>query len=159
VGRHYILCRLYRAAGLSPRACSAHRARGRHKILRSGVTVPFDRKRYPVDWDQISRAIRDRAGARCECSGECGYKAGHQAGGIDAGRCLSCQGEPNPVTRRTVILTVAHLNHTPADCRPENLRAMCQRCHLNYDRAHHIANARRRRRAARASGELFGGEC
>jgi hypothetical protein len=31
------------------------------------------------------------------------------------------------------VLTVAHLNHDPQDCRDENLKAFCQRCHLRYD--------------------------
>ena len=36
-----------------------------------------------------------------------------------------------------VVLTVAHLNHTPGDDRDENLKALCQWCHLTYDRSHH----------------------
>lgn len=32
-----------------------------------------------------------------------------------------------------VVLTVAHLNHVPEDCRPENLKHWCQRCHNTYD--------------------------
>jgi hypothetical protein len=36
-----------------------------------------------------------------------------------------------------VVLTIAHLNHTPGDDRPENLKALCQWCHLNYDKLHH----------------------
>jgi hypothetical protein len=36
-----------------------------------------------------------------------------------------------------VVLTIAHLNHTPGDDRDENLKAMCQWCHLNYDQLHH----------------------
>jgi hypothetical protein len=68
---------------------------------------------------------------------------------------MASQGLPNPVTGRTVILTVAHLDHTPANCDPGNLRAMCQRCHLSYDREHHIANARAKRRNRRATGDLF----
>lgn len=56
--------------------------------------------------------------------------------------------------------TVAHLGapnpdgtpgnkHDKMDVRDENLAALCQRCHLNYDRDEHLANAaatRRRRR-------------
>jgi len=48
-----------------------------------------------------------------------------------------------------VALTVAHLNHDTTDNRPENLKAMCQRCHLRYDAKHHARSAaetRRRRR-------------
>lgn len=36
-----------------------------------------------------------------------------------------------------VVLTIAHLNHQPGDDRPENLKALCQWCHLHYDQVHH----------------------
>lgn len=36
-----------------------------------------------------------------------------------------------------VVLTVAHLNHTPGDDRDENLAALCQWCHLILDLPHH----------------------
>lgn len=36
-----------------------------------------------------------------------------------------------------VVLTVAHLNHTPGDDRDENLAALCQWCHLIHDLQHH----------------------
>ena len=41
-----------------------------------------------------------------------------------------------------VVLTVAHLDHTPENCDPSNLRALCQRCHNKYD-AKHRAETRR----------------
>lgn len=31
------------------------------------------------------------------------------------------------------ILTVAHLNHQPSDCRTENLKALCSVCHLQME--------------------------
>lgn len=34
---------------------------------------------------------------------------------------------------RRYLLTVAHLNHIPSDCRRENLRALCSPCHCRYD--------------------------
>ncbi len=119
--------------------------------------MPMDRKLYPPDWDRISRKIRERAGGRCECSGECGHDhaAEDAAATAPSSRCWAQDGGANPVTSRTVILTVAHLNHTPADCRDENLKAMCQRCHLSYDRPRHLAKARQNRRAQRATGDLF----
>lgn len=93
-----------------------------------------DRRRYPRDWPEISRAIRfDRAGGQCECTGECG--AGHE------GRCEARHGQPHPVTGSLVVLTTAHLDHTPENCDPGNLRAFCQRCHLRYDADLHRANA------------------
>lgn len=39
--------------------------------------------------------------------------------------------------RVRIVLTVAHLNHTPGDDRDENLRALCQWCHLNFDARKH----------------------
>lgn len=54
-----------------------------------------------------------------------------------------------------IVLTVAHLNHQPEDCRPENLAAMCQRHHLAYDHDHHRANAQATRRAKAGTMELF----
>jgi len=93
---------------------------------------PENRDRYPANWPQISARIRhDRAGDRCECAGECG--TGHE------GRCKAVNGQHSPYTRSMVVLTVAHLDHTPEHCDDENLRAMCQRCHLAYDHDHHAA--------------------
>lgn len=97
-----------------------------------------NRDRYPDDWPAISERIRfDRAGGRCECDGRCG--SGH------GGRCDAWNYQPHPVTESVVVLTVAHLDHTPENCDDENLMAMCQRCHLSYDRHIHIATARRTR--------------
>lgn len=53
-----------------------------------------------------------------------------------------------------IVLTVAHLNHEPADCRPDNLRAWCQRHHLAYDQEHHLQTAYATRMARRGNLEL-----
>ncbi len=96
--------------------------------------MPIDYKRYPPDWTQISLRIRtERAQNRCEW-------------------CQAVNGQPHPRTGSRVVLTVAHLGtpfadgrsgdkHDKADVREENLAALCQSCHLNYDRADHIHNA------------------
>ncbi len=103
---------------------------------------PENRDRYPADWPEISARIKfDRAGGRCECEGECGR-------GTHAGRCTNRQHQPAYGTGSRVILTTAHLNNIPEDCRDENLRAMCQGCHLHYDREHHAQTAAATRRAA-----------
>jgi len=44
-----------------------------------------------------------------------------------------------------VVLTCAHLNHTPEDNRRENLAALCQACHLAYDAPHKAAERLRRK--------------
>jgi hypothetical protein len=102
---------------------------------------PENRARYPKDWPAISLAIKARAGWRCECLGECGRS-------IHDDRCPNHHGRLAYGTGSTVVLTTAHLNHTPEDCRPENLKAMCQGCHLRYDRDHHAQTRERTRRAA-----------
>lgn len=111
--------------------------------------MPFQKERYPDNWKQISITIRQRAGGRCEW-------------------CGAENGMPHPVTGSRVVLTVAHLGtprpdgtpgnkHDKLDVRPENLAALCQRCHLNYDRDEHKANAaatRRRRKIEAGQIEL-----
>jgi hypothetical protein len=102
---------------------------------------PENRARYPADWADISRRIRfERAFGRCECEGECNR-------GSHEGRCPNRHGKPAYGSGSTVVLTVAHLNHMPEDCGDVNLKAMCQGCHLYYDRDHHAATAAATRRA------------
>jgi 5-methylcytosine-specific restriction endonuclease McrA len=50
-----------------------------------------------------------------------------------------------------VVLTVAHLDHTPENVDPANLKAWCQRCHLTFDAPLHARNAAATR-AARSAG-------
>lgn len=91
--------------------------------------MPMEKHRYPANWREIATAVKDAAGWKCQ---QCGKQ------------CRK-PGEPFDTHRRT--LTVAHLNHTPEDCRPENLMAMCAPCHLRYDAPHHAETRRRRRNA------------
>lgn len=109
---------------------------------------PENRARYPANWQEISLAIKDRAGWRCECEGECGR-------GTHEGRCPNKHRERAYGTGSLVILTTAHLDHTPENCDDENLRAMCQGCHLHYDREHHARTAYTTRRAGKALGDLL----
>lgn len=101
--------------------------------------MPMRREDYPAGWPAISRRIRcERAGNRCE-------------------RCGAANHEPHPVTGSRVVLTVAHLPAAAGtmDCRDEVLAALCQRCHLGLDRAHHLAKAAETRRRKRvAAGQL-----
>ena len=53
------------------------------------------------------------------------------------------------------VLAAAHLNHNPRDSRLRNLWALCQRCHLLYDRAHHRAQRWKTLRSRWALGDLF----
>jgi hypothetical protein len=105
------------------------------------------RPKYPKDWStRIRPAILVRAGNCCE---ECGVP-NHATGYRDTAR-IFYQAESAPPGARLIriVLTVAHLaNPDPADCRPENLAALCQQCHNRRDakdRARNAAQTRRRR--------------
>lgn len=106
---------------------------------------PENRDRYGPDWSAFSDYIRfGRAGGHCECEGECGR-------GTHLGRCPNTHGAIAYGTEEIrVVLTVAHLCHTP-ECR-EHVKAMCQGCHLHYDKGHHAETAFTTREAA--AGQL-----
>ncbi len=103
---------------------------------------PENASRYPPDWLIIVAAVRERSGDRCE-------------GSPDFPACRAVNGQPHPETGSKVVLTTAHLDHTPEHCSMENLRHWCQRCHLHYDREHHQQSAYATRRAGKAVGDLL----
>jgi hypothetical protein len=57
--------------------------------------------------------------------------------------------QPLATRQVRIVLTVAHLNHIAGDDRDENLLALCQWCHLNYDKLHHKETRSARKDAAR----------
>lgn len=103
---------------------------------------PENRARYPKNWKAISLSIRQRADWKCE-------------GSPAWPDCRAANGMPHPVTGSKVVLTVAHLDHVPENCAPENLKAMCQRCHNTYDMPMRRAGIQQRARAQLAAGDLF----
>lgn len=132
--------------------------------------MPFNRSRYPDDWEEMRAAVLKRAGNCCE---ECGVP-NHAF--IESGRLFDrwlvvldehVDDDPTRPGRKLwdyttgesvtrIVLTIAHLDNDPETCRAlTRLRAWCQRCHLNYDRPRHIAKRRARRHAARAHADLF----
>lgn len=133
--------------------------------------MPVDMSRYPDNWREISDFIRfERADGKCECTGECGSHNGERCNALHATPIWRHNTEPwRYIVAEEfnadeyefngfviVVLTTAHLGadkpdgtpgdkHDKLDCRPENLKAMCQRCHLAFDLDEHIANAARTR--------------
>ena len=133
---------------------------------------PENRARYPKDWPPIRAAILERAGHKCEkCKAPNRTRIARGTGDDDGtymldtadvycaetGRHLcQCRMSDYEVGRMVdVVLTIAHLDHVPENCAPENLRAWCQRCHLRYDQQHHQANAQATRMARMAVADLF----
>lgn len=136
-----------------------------------------NRARYPKDWPQISKAIRERAGQKCEkCGAPNGelIRRGKTADGQHVWRLCSDSAFMDGVCAETgllapdsmedevgygaavrVVLTVAHLDHQPENCDPENLRAWCQRCHNTYDAPMRRAGTKSRARSRLAVGDMF----
>ncbi len=117
------------------------------------------RKFYGAQWRQNVRPrILERAGGRCEqCNKGPDRKrlvVVRDGSGRWLDKGLIWRGpdgdraeDPPRRTRRYrihLVLTVAHLNHTPGDDRDENLKALCQRCHLVHDRQQHRETLLRR---------------
>ena len=78
--------------------------------------------RYPKNWNtEIRPMILKRANNRCEFCGveNHTYRLNEKTGKM-----------------AYIVLTIAHMNEVIEDVRPENLRALCQRCHNRYDVEH-----------------------
>jgi hypothetical protein len=132
--------------------------------------MPIKKELYPANWNEISLEIRQRAGNKCESCGVANHAFGardlfgdwHNEDDIhslqsDVGYSLFGDEEFPWMIR--IVLTVAHLNQNPADNRPENLKCLCQRCHLNHDRPFNITKiretwARKRRARIAQTGQL-----
>lgn len=149
--------------------------------------MPFERERYPSNWDEISTRIKERANYRCE---QCGVEHGAEItrSSVDASRYIvlkedGCFYYPNGEIIRLseipdefdishysrVVLTTHHIGaphadgtpgdlHDKMDCRDENLIALCQRCHFIADLPSHIESARKSRIAHKRERILAQGQ-
>jgi hypothetical protein len=147
------------------------------------VIMAMDKSRYPANWNQISRERRERANQRCEwCDVPNGIWVCRKRGTTDYVietldddvvyrwpdgspiRLSELPAEYDYDKPTKIVLSVAHLGvdypdgtpgnkHDKMDCRPENLAALCQRCHLLYDIDEHVTNARVTRRRKKREAE------
>lgn len=129
--------------------------------------MPIDYKKYPPNWkSEIRPSILKRANNRCEI---CGVENKRfilrgTRGGVPAwqdedtceifewpsGKSLGTDyigevWEGSKSQSCQIVLTIAHLDHDISNNDPSNLKAMCQKCHLDYDKKHHAKNARQTR--------------
>ena len=134
---------------------------------------PEHRFFYPIDWRELSLAIRfGRAQGRCEsCGRPHGRLVYHLGDGrwwdVEAGRWRDGRGRRARVAieadilgraRRTrVVLATAHRNHDTADNAGDNLAAFCQRCHMIHDRPEHQRRRWHTLFRRKALGDLFSG--
>ncbi len=103
-------------------------------------------------WDDEVGAWRDGAGRKARlrfCPSSTGSRRGSRVGHTN--------GTGPPGARTRVVLATAHLDHDPFNNVPENLAALCQRCHILHDKAEHLRRRRLTYLARRALGDLFTG--
>jgi 5-methylcytosine-specific restriction endonuclease McrA len=101
---------------------------------------PENKHLYPKNWKQIRKSILERANNHCEFCGVENYAEGYRDSEGKFVESYGMQQEADALDGEKIIkivLTIAHLDHNPQNCYPENLRALCQKCHLNYDIEHH----------------------
>lgn len=124
--------------------------------------MPMNRQLYPPNWEAIALAVKVAANWTCqECGRPCRLpgEARCQLFWRISKSLVWCDdlwsgesyGEGDLKLGR-FTLTVAHLNHQPSDCSPENLRALCAPCHCRYDLA---AMAQKRALKAERQGQLI----
>jgi hypothetical protein len=101
--------------------------------------MPMDRKLYPPNWGTMARAIKAEVDWCCEFCGRPCMRPGESPQDFMQRICTTGDLETCPVVveyrqaPRRFLLTVAHLNHIPADCSRANLKALCAPCHCRYD--------------------------
>jgi len=129
-----------------------------------------NRHLYPDNWPEISYEIKVRDGFKCKF---CGAANGVTGWHDERGKFHDWEIEHDkPIEFKAfkIVLTTAHLGvarrdgspgdkKDKSDCRPENLAALCRRCHLRFDIDEHVYNSaltRRRKRIEAGQLELAG---
>jgi 5-methylcytosine-specific restriction endonuclease McrA len=95
---------------------------------------PANKRCYPKNWNEIREQILARAGNKCEVCGVENHTFRN---------------------KKLIVLTIAHMDHTPENCLPENLKALCQKCHNSYDAEHRAETRRIKQQAKTATPSFF----
>lgn len=127
--------------------------------------MPFNRKDYPANWEELRQQRLEMAGHCCEWCGApnlawivrhpkpteyreievLGQQVTKPYGDFDVleGLIAPTPGWIKELGLKRVVLTTAHLDRSLTNHDISNLRSLCQRCHLNHDRAaQHLPNRR-----------------
>lgn len=108
---------------------AVRRARDYSTDQRKALRPRQVRARYAADFHDLRAALFVRADSSCEGIPD-GPACGAQAGGI------------HPASGSRVRLQVAHLDRNILNNSPENLRLLCERCHVTIDADQHGYSAR-----------------
>lgn len=107
-----------------------------------------NRNNYAPEWfDTIRPAILKRDNYKCQ---KCFVK--HRSKGYydSHGNFVECDqfmldwAKRNQLKPITIYLHVAHLDQNPANNSESNLKSLCPRCHLNFDRPFNLIKRKQR---------------
>lgn len=131
--------------------------------------MPIDYRNYPENWlSEIRPRILERENHCCKFCGIANRLLGWRVPGgrfytpeqwaagyipLDDEDALVKVMAKKPKPYR-IILTVAHLDHGLSNHTDDNLAALCQRCHLNHDRAAVAIKRKQNRRYSRKKKQL-----
>lgn len=131
--------------------------------------MPWNRKDYPDDWEEIRKRILLRANNKCE---NCGIN----------NQEVICKSDRKPPSSQQwdmfwtlvksdysrvqarkrmgftlIVLTIAHLDHDKSnhEVKDDRLAAWCQACHLSHDKPRHVENRKYGRDYRKNQTSLF----
>jgi hypothetical protein len=118
--------------------------------------MPCDYSKYPQDWKAIRTRILDRARHKCETCGVANHAWIVRSEGMNfwydpvedcyfrypSGARVTERGEADLQEKGIkIVLTISHTDHDITNNADDNLRALCQACHIRHDAQHHAQNA------------------
>lgn len=105
--------------------------------------MPIDYSKYPKNWKtEIRPRILQRASNCCEFCGVENYAIGYRDGSgkfNELENSMETQARilDKDIKAIKIVLTISHQDHDIKNNEDSNLKALCQKCHLNYDKEHH----------------------
>lgn len=113
--------------------------------------MAHDKSKYDLFWKDVIRPrILARAKFKCELCGAKQYSIYYNHNGqrlfVEGSHEIAWAAKSG-YTLKKIFLSVSHSDHDTTNNVDSNLRALCQLCHLNHDKAYHsmMRKAKRKR--------------
>jgi len=118
--------------------------------------MPCNYKLYAKNWfSEIRPSILEKAKGRCQFCDIDNYSVGYRKAGVfhliekfqthkEARSFANEHNQRFAFKYIVIVLTIAHLDQDIENNDPQNLKALCQRCHLLHDRPYRRRNKYKR---------------
>lgn len=111
--------------------------------------MPFKKEYYPVNWlTTIRPAVLKKANYRCQNCGVVNHSMGFREDNgefIELDQVTSIYAAIHKKKVLKIHLTVSHQDHDTYNNSPSNLKALCQKCHLQHDKELHSISRKARK--------------